>query len=232
MKYKSLFIDLKNKSCFVIGGGKAAAKMAERLLKEGALVTVWSETFTAEFQDLLKGYSKQLNLLQAPFTNSVAEHYCSAKVKPFIVVTALPDEDENQMLCEICKRNNVLSANLKSFDSEVVFVDNYSEEPMELALLLKEMPVLGSLLQAKIAKQISEQWMDAVIAYQQYHENEFVLGLNDIEKRIFIRRLAEEIIKADGDFSVAEKEAKAYFENLQQKDELLLELANERSQMD
>lgn len=232
MKYKSLFIDLKNKSCFVIGGGKAAVKMAERLLKEGALVTVWSETFAAEFQDLLKGFSKQLNLLQAPFTSSVAEHYCSAKVKPFIVVAALTDEDENQMLCDICKRNNVLSANLKSFDSEVVFVDNYSEEPMELALLLKDMPVLGSLLQNKIAKQISEQWMDAVTSYQQYHENEFVLGLNDIEKRIFIRRLAEEIIKADGDFSVAEKEAKAYFENLQQKDELLLELADERSQMD
>ncbi len=232
MKYKSLFVELKNKSCFVIGGGKAAADISEKLLAEGALITVWSENLANEFQDLLKNYSKQLNLLQAPFTTEVAEHYCSAKVKPFVVITALPDQEQNALLCDICQKNNVLSANLKADDSEVVFVDNFTAEPLELALFLKNMPALSNLLQNKIAKQIKEQWLEAILSYQDYLQNDFVMSLNDLERRIFIRRLAEEIVKADGDFSQAEKQAKIYFENLQKKDELLLELADERSQLD
>lgn len=232
MKYKSLFIELKNKPCFVIGGGKAAAKISEKLLVEGALVTVWNENFADQFQNLLKTYTRQLNLLQAVFTKEVAEHYCSAKVKPFVVITALPDQEQNSLICDICRENHVLSANLKASDSEVVFVDNITAEPLELALFLKDIPVLGDLLQNRIAKQVKEQWLESIQDYQNYLQNEFVSSLNDLEKRIFIRRLAEEIVKADGDFSLAEKQAKIYFENLQEKDELLLELADERSQLD
>ena len=56
--------------------------------------------------------------------------------------------------------------------------------------------------------------------------------VGDAEKRIILRRLAEEIVKNDGDFNLAETETKLYYNDLLEKDELLLELADERSQMD
>lgn len=232
MEYKSLFINLEKKSCFVIGGGKTAARAAELLLKEGALITVWSENFAPEFQQLLKEYPSRLNLLEAEFTPEVAGHYCSAKVKPFVVITALPDEERNQLICQICRDNHVLSSNPGQLESEVIFVNNYSKEPLEFALLVKGMPILGQLLQNKVAKLLENKWLPAIYAYQDFMQSEFVSGLGEVEQSIVLRRLAQELIKAEADFETAKEETLKYYQDLQEKDELLLELANERARMD
>ncbi|NLJ70684.1 MAG: hypothetical protein GX328_04390 [Clostridiaceae bacterium] len=232
MQYRSFFINLKNKSCFVIGGNRSAAQISSSLMADGALVTVWSEDFVEDFSVLGKKYPKQLNLLQAEFTLEVANHYCSAKVKPFIVITALTDLEVNQAICDVCIRNNVLSANPSELGSEVIIADNYSADPVEIAVIAKGFPVLTKRLQEAFGKYLDNTWLDAVKAYSDYACSEEVGQLNEAEKRIFFRRMAEEIVKSEGDFEQALKETKAYYQNLQAQDDLLLELAGERSLMD
>lgn len=232
MKYKSLFISLENKACYVIGGNKSAVHISESLLEDGALVTVWSENFVAEFTDLAKKYPKQLNLLQAEFSLTVAQHYCSAKVKPFVVVTTLADAAANQKICDICKKNNVLSANPGSNKSEVIFVNNQTAEPVELAILTKGMPDLSRKLQNYIGKYIIDNWLDAVRSYNSFIQNESIMDLGKAEYRIYVKRLAEEIIKSEGDFDSALKQTQSYFENLKEKDLLLFEIADQKSLMD
>ncbi|NLM18829.1 MAG: hypothetical protein GX217_02250 [Clostridiaceae bacterium] len=232
MQYRSFFINLKNKSCFVIGGNKSAAKISSSLMADGALVTVWSEDFAEDFLALGKKYPKQLNLLQAEFTLEVANHYCSARVKPFIVITALTDSEANQAICDICIKNNVLSANPSELGSEVIIADNYSVNPVEIAVIAKGFPVLTKQLQEAFSKYLDRIWLDAVKAYSDYANSEEADQLNEAEKRIFFRRLAEEIVKSEGDFKQAFKITKTYYENLKAQDDLLLELAGERSLMD
>lgn len=232
VRYRSFFISLKNKSCFVIGGNKSAAKISSSLMADGALVTVWSEDFAEDFLALGKKYPKQLNLLQARFTREVANHYCSAKVKPFIVITALTDSEINRAICDVCIRNNVLSAIPNELGSEVIIADNYSVDPVEISVIAKGFPVLTKRLQEAFGKYLDKTWLDSVKAYSDYANSEEASQLNEAEKRIFFRRLAEEIIKSEGDFEQAFKITKAYYENLQAQDDLLLELAGERSLMD
>ncbi|MGI6579607.1 MAG: NAD(P)-dependent oxidoreductase [Saccharofermentanales bacterium] len=232
MQYRSFFINLKNKSCFVIGGNKSAAQISSSLMADGALVTVWSEDFAEDFLTLGKKYPKQLNLLQAEFTLEVATHYCSARVKPFIVITVLADPEINQAICDICISNNVLSANPAALESEVIIADNYSADPVEIAVIAKGYPVLTKYLQEKFGKYMDKTWLESVKAYSDYANSEEAGQLSLPEKRIFFRRLAEEIIKSEGDFEQALQVTKAYYENLQAQDDLLIELAGERYLMD
>jgi len=232
VKYKSFFINLADKSCFVVGGNKKAAEIAKSLLYDDALLTIWSDNFVPEFKELLKEFPARINLLQAEFSLEVAEHYTSAKVKPFIVITALSDLEQNERICDVCLKNNVLSYNPNSPNSEVLIHDNVSLDSIEIAINIKNKQVLTRLFQNKIVKLIKEDWLDAIEKYQDFQQNEFITSLDEAEKRIIMRRLAEEIIRNDGDFALAEKETKSYYSNLINKDELLLELADERSQMD
>lgn len=232
VKYKSFFLQLEDKSCYILGGNKGAANIAKSLLDENALLTVWSQNFVSEFNDLIKLYPNRLNLLQAEFTEEVAEHYTSAKIKPFIVITAFLDQDQNDRIAKICHNNHVMCYNPNSDQSEVLIHDNNTIEPIEIALNIKGMPTLTRLFQNKISKMIEQNWLPAILAYQDFQNSEFMNTVGDAEKRIILRRLAEEIVKNDGDFNLAETETKLYYNDLLEKDELLLELADERSQMD
>ena len=102
---------------------------------------------------------------------------------------------------------------------------------MELAVIAKGYPELSRNLQ-KLDKIIENDWLPAIRSYVAYAESEETSQMDKAEKRIFFRRLASELIKSNGDFEQALSEAKVYYNNLQEKDDLLLELADERSLMD
>lgn len=231
MQYKSLFVDLANKPCYVIGGGAKALSITNNLLQDGALVTCWSEEFAPGFTDLVKQYQGQLSLLQASFGLEVAEHYCSAKIRPFVVITALPDPNENRKICQVCQDNNVLSCHPDAEDSELVLVNNFRSDPANLAVLVKGQAYLSQLLQSKFSRDLTDNWLPAIQAYQDYRYSDYVAGLGQAEQRIFLRLLAEQLIKQDGNFAEAERSAKKAYTDLQDSDDFLLELANERAQM-
>ena len=231
MQYRSLFIELANKSCFVIGGGTKALSISKTLLQDGALVTCWSEEFIPNFSDLAKQYQGQLSLLQATFSQEVAEHYCSAKVRPFVVIAASTDPKENLKICQVCRDNNVLSCNPDTVDSETVLVTNYRSSPANLAVMIEGQTYLSQLIQNKLAKDMAENWLPAIQSYSDYQYSDYVSNLDQVEQRIFLRLLAEQLVKQGGNFTAAENAAKKAYTDLQDSDDFLLELADERAQM-
>lgn len=50
--YYPIMVDIKDKNCMVIGGGKVAYRKAKGLLEHGAMVSVISPNFTSEFQSI------------------------------------------------------------------------------------------------------------------------------------------------------------------------------------
>lgn len=52
MKYYPIFLDMKGKTCLVVGGGTVGARKAAALEKCGARVTVISDRFSARFDEL------------------------------------------------------------------------------------------------------------------------------------------------------------------------------------
>lgn len=121
-------------------------------------------------------------MLQAEFTLEVANHYCSARVKPFIVITALTDSKTNQEICDICIRNNVLSANPGELGSEVIIANNYSVDPVEIAVIAKGFPILTKLLQEMFGKYLDQTWLNSVKAYSDFANSEEASQLNEAEK--------------------------------------------------
>ncbi|MFW6080777.1 MAG: precorrin-2 dehydrogenase/sirohydrochlorin ferrochelatase family protein, partial [Desulfosalsimonas sp.] len=52
MKYYPVYLDIRNKSCLIVGGGRVALRKAEGLLQAGARVTVVSPGFVEGFERL------------------------------------------------------------------------------------------------------------------------------------------------------------------------------------
>ena len=61
MDYLPIFINLRQKSCLVVGGGDIALRKIKLLLKAQAIITCVSPTFCNSLDDL----SKEANLFQA-----------------------------------------------------------------------------------------------------------------------------------------------------------------------
>mgnify|MGYP003957660693 FL=1 len=54
MKYYPIFLDIKDKDCLIVGGGKVGARKAATLEKCGANVRVISDRFSHKFDELEK----------------------------------------------------------------------------------------------------------------------------------------------------------------------------------
>ncbi len=68
--YFPVFLNLKGRSCIVIGGGKVAERKVRSLLKTGANIKVISPQFTEGLKNLSKGGGKvtgRLKLIKRPF---------------------------------------------------------------------------------------------------------------------------------------------------------------------
>ena len=99
MKYYPVFLDVKGRSCLVVGGGSVGARKAVTLLDCGASVTVVSPTIDANLMMLVK--MKPLSLEQRSF------RFSDLKDK-FLVIGATDDQDLNQQIHAESERLGIL----------------------------------------------------------------------------------------------------------------------------
>lgn len=112
MKYYSLSIDISQRKCVVIGGGKVALRKVRKLCEAGAHVTVQSIDFLHEFSEL-EGANKMLTLLQSSYTKEVLEGAC-------LIFAATSNFEVNQQICSDAREldipvNSVNGASYGSF---------------------------------------------------------------------------------------------------------------------
>lgn len=99
MDYLPIFIDLKTKSCLVVGGGDIAARKVNLLLKAGAMVTVIAPDVSDSMQVLID--EGAVNWLQAVFSDNVVMAFD-------LIIAATDNEQVNHRVYLYAKTHNVL----------------------------------------------------------------------------------------------------------------------------
>ncbi len=96
MPYFPFFIDIENKPCLIVGGGKIALHKIKKLLPFSPDITVVSADFCSEI-----AHMENLKLIKRNFKANDIEGMS-------IVIAATDDESVNSEVSEICKEKNIL----------------------------------------------------------------------------------------------------------------------------
>lgn len=95
-----LFLKLKNKKCFVIGGGKIAERKIKGLLKTGANVFVISPTLTENLTNLYM--NNKLKWIKNMYSDSFIDDDAS------LIIAATNDKEVNKKVSQYCRKNKIL----------------------------------------------------------------------------------------------------------------------------
>ena len=98
MDFFPVFLDLENRDCLVVGGGKVAARKAALLLRAGARVQVVAPRLSEEFARLLS--DKRIDYSEREFTDADID----GKV---LVIAATDRQEVNRHVSELAKRRNI-----------------------------------------------------------------------------------------------------------------------------
>lgn len=95
MPYFPLFIDLKNRPCLIVGGGRVAFRKAEKLLPYGPEITVVAAQFCPELEGL-SGVTR----LRRPYAQTDPDGMA-------LVIAATDDASLNRTVSEACRAKNI-----------------------------------------------------------------------------------------------------------------------------
>ena len=101
MSYFPFFVDISDRECLIVWGGKIAYRKACAVLKYGAKVLVVAPEICEEFELLKKEYTGAVKTWQREFTDSDTDNR-------FFVIAATDDEKINKKVSEICFKKNIL----------------------------------------------------------------------------------------------------------------------------
>ena len=99
MAYFPLFVDLKNKSILIIGGGNVAYRKILKLLPFEANITIISPEICIEIDDIIKKNSKIRYIKKEIEANDLED--------VFFVITATSDKKLNSSISELCRQKNI-----------------------------------------------------------------------------------------------------------------------------
>ena len=105
MTYYPICLDIKNKKCVVVGGGKVAFRKVESLLEAGAKVIVISPEIIPSLQKLERGKPLNKNKITC-----LLQEYKSGDIKKgtFLVIAASDNSQLNAKIADDAKRLNLL----------------------------------------------------------------------------------------------------------------------------
>lgn len=109
LKYFPVFLNIENKKCLVIGGGKVAFRKINKLLKYKARLTVISKNIIKEIKLL-----KNIKIIEKEFEEYDNLEYLK---KFFLIIAATNDKKLNDNIANICIKENILINNVSSKDN-------------------------------------------------------------------------------------------------------------------
>ncbi len=143
MQYLPIGIDLKNKPCLVVGGGKIAARKIQRLLDAGATVSVVSVDICDEIADLSKTHK---------LTLKYAHYEVTDMHDAYLVVAATNDSVVNKAIALGAQQQNILCNAAESAEAgSVIFPSLINRNPVVISVSSDgASPVFASMLSAQI----------------------------------------------------------------------------------
>lgn len=104
-----VFLNIENKKCLVIGGGKVAFRKINKLLKYKARLTVISKNIIKDIKLL-----KNIKIIEKEFEEYDNLEYLK---KFFLIIAATNDKKLNDNIANICIKENILINNVSSKDN-------------------------------------------------------------------------------------------------------------------
>ncbi len=107
MKYYPIHIDIKNKPCLVVGGGRVAERKVMKLSKAGAAITVISKELTPALTELIQ--KSNVIFLQRQYQTSDVKGF-------FLVFAATNNKEVNKQVYDEAQRHNILVNSLNGIE--------------------------------------------------------------------------------------------------------------------
>ncbi len=176
MAYFPFFIDISDKVCIVVGGGRIAFRKIEVLSKFNAKIIVIASNICEEIC-LLKEVSEQIVLNKRDFLD---EDILQAE----FVIAATDDESLNSHISGLCKKNSIL-VNVVDVKEECSFVFPAIVKKEELVIAIStggNSPAMAAKIKKDIQRVIPDYYGELISIlgeYREYIKNE----INDIENR-------------------------------------------------
>jgi siroheme synthase-like protein len=151
MAYFPIFVDLQDKPCLVVGGGRVSLRKATTLLQYGANVTVVSPRIVPQFREL-----------------NVRVHLREFETKDlqgvFLVVTATDNHSLNSNILETCKAMNILcNSATNTTDNGYTFPATAQLEDISIGVSTSgKSPYVSSLIKSEIEREVLPKYAKAV----------------------------------------------------------------------
>ncbi|WP_430817395.1 precorrin-2 dehydrogenase/sirohydrochlorin ferrochelatase family protein [Carboxylicivirga sp. RSCT41] len=100
MQFYPIHINIKDRNCLVVGGGKVAQRKVNKLLAAGAAVTVISKDLTPALQELVD--TNRINKLRRSYEKNDIAGF-------FLVFAATNDKTTNQLVVSDAQEHGVLA---------------------------------------------------------------------------------------------------------------------------
>lgn len=107
MKFYPIHVDLKDKPCLVVGGGRVAERKITKLCLAGAAVTVISKDFTPAIEQLQQ--AKKIKTLSRTFQSGDVQGY-------FLVFAATNNQTVNLQVSNEAKAKDILANSVDGVD--------------------------------------------------------------------------------------------------------------------
>ena len=95
MPYFPLFIDLTNRPCLIVGGGRVAYRKAEKLRPYGAKITLIAPEFCPELEEMAD-VDRLCRVFEDPDVRGMT-----------LVISATDDADLNHRISQLCQAENI-----------------------------------------------------------------------------------------------------------------------------
>ncbi len=184
MSLLPLFIDIKDKPCLIVGGGKIAARKLKMLCKAQAKVTIIAPNICDEIKLLREAHS--LTSHQRNFSNSDITNQS-------LIIAATNNSLLNKHISDLAKQKNILVNVADDFkQGDVVLPSVIDRDPIQIAVTTGgASPVLARLLRRNLERCTPSAY-GALASLVEKYRQETADKINDKDSR---RRFWEEVLQ-------------------------------------
>lgn len=184
MSLLPLFVDIQDKPCLLVGGGKIAARKLKMLCKAQAAITVVAPGICDEISDLSSHYRMDINLRE--FRDSDIH-------EQRLIIAATNDKTLNNTISELAKEKNIFVNVASDFtEGDVVLPSMIDRDPIQIAITTGgASPVLARILRRNLEHCTPAAYGSLANLVEDYRRqvNDFIPEENDR------RRFWEEVLQ-------------------------------------
>ena len=145
MSLLPLFLDIKDKPCLVVGGGKVAARKLKMLCKAEASITVIAPSLSSDVKELCDKHSLTTHLRN--FSDSDIDSQS-------LIIAATNNNELNNHISDLAKQQNIFVNVSNDFkQGDVVLPSVIDRDPIQIAVTTGgASPVLARILRRNLEK--------------------------------------------------------------------------------